>query len=1826
MFEVTKSLGGTPTAIDHITAHLCSKVRVFLTELAEGVSNYRSMHNLTEQVEHQYHGRFLIELIQNAHDALDVPPTSGRILIRFEQSDSEHGTLFVANDGVPFSRSNFERISALGQSDKDPQKSIGNKGIGFRSVLEVTDCPEIYSRQNAGSPFLDGYCFTFRPSTVGSLVEPMTQLAFGEGIPVWQMSGAPLVQHWSAEMLAQYRSRVATMGREWLAQEVCFLSPYLLPVAIREGESSVLKELEEAGFATVVRLPLKSAQVAQKVQQKMASLDPSTCLFLSNLRELTIRQGTSVEHTFHRTVTEDARGGKHVTLSGPRETRRDYFLWRTSVQIADTPEKVRAAVMALPGRWPEMQDAEVSIAIQSGGEQDAGCFSIYLPTRELTGSAVHVNAPFYGDMSRTSIEFDNAYNRHLVDTAVDLALSAAMVQTSVHTYNAGQAVLDLLCPLSGDEPGKAWSEHMKNAIARGRVDVKSAPLILTEGEWVALPDAFQLPDLSKCKIFTEDLVRRLSPVSLMHRELSRRRRRQFELLKEQFFGPGATRMSTKVLATLAASVAEVILREGGSWNAFWRDVVTLLPNGQRELSRSKVLLGTDGELHQVEGGTKVFFLPRQGTPDAGDVDTDGATSEVPPTLRGSVAFLSDQIELYDTRGNSQNAVREYLGSQGLVTPFRVETIFTDILRRLTPQLPVPHESDDARKCRDIFSWGMRLMRNIVVRGRGAPETFKLLGDLPAPCHGGWFKLKDSIFGAGWSDPAGDVLDRYLGALSSPIGKEHSARLLLPVNNSVYSDLGAAADRDLLVRGGASDFLTLHEVTPSDWSSSFHSSVALSLPSAAVPGFSFSLWSQIVLAHRHAPLPYQGTFQYRVNSMWTFAGLEEYESLAESQREDLSNLLLRALPRWTAANWKVGTVSKVGGMSGRVLFESPLSLFLRTYPWMAVQDDCRTWNRPGERWFVPADTLASRARHYAHLRALPAAAAAQIAARVGLVDELHSLGMNVFNGRDDTSGTALLEALTASIGTETVADANVLLGQLRDAWEQFRPDATSVPLEFLPVRSRDRGLQRIQATVQAPVVLPDQAALSVILEDLGIPVLAMLPRVAQRLREWFQGKYATSVQFASEMLVRPTVCGVPWTSDGSTPLSDSVLSWLITPLLVLVSQGRSVHTSAFRERYETLASAKVAWVQGLELSVVRPDGQTLAKRVPSLWDAQSQTLLLDDSCRAQLADLSPALAHALEREDLQLPIRFVLSAVDKLPDSPPDVLKLLKPLGSVSEEEIHHILEHLRSDVGHVVRYARVLARAIGSQDVTDIEAAASEEQLLAALQKRGLDTSKCLELFQLARETNDMFEFACNLAERWPEFPPLSTWNEALRSFHLSQIENKAWRFQFDAIVEELNWIAKRVARHAIAGGNTDTGYAALCSTYGALGQGQALAEAGWRVEFADVSAALGALFTSWLGESELLGILALSQDAAELTWALEAAGVDLKVDPDEVGRSNAAIAQTAARQLDRIRLAWQLKRDVGSPEWESCVDRVLQGLVKELQSSAFVSHWSPEQIFTMLKGSFAAAFPGDDHFVVALMSAISFEELRSKLEVTDQELENSEDRLRYAREAAARRHNVVEVCGKEFDASEGNLKNLWDLLTGELPDSALSSAASLNLDETAPLAKPPAKRPVARDKVSTLNKRRRQPTSVDQAVGLAGEMYVFRMLRLHYGEEAVSASAWISENSRYVYEANPADDGFGCDFKFSAKGRQYRVEVKATQGDADVFSLGSSEIALAMEIAGKTKRRKETFLIVHVKNVLSVSPNAVVLPNPYDPGSEGLFRIEEAEARVRYRPGSTVP
>ena len=428
--------GLRPNPQAQVEALTAAKIRTFLFEVAEGVSNYRSLHSLTEQVEHQYHGRFLIELIQNAHDALHEEPTReqpARIAIVLDLQDSTHGTLLVANDGQPFTRSNFERLSQLGQSDKDPQKSIGNKGLGFRSVLEVSDRPEVYSRASADSTQFDGYCFAFEPEVVQALRRPMEALAAGGPVPASPVTGGPIVD-WAEALLEKFRTRVQAAEAGWLEAETRFLSPYLLPVPRRQVQSPAIKALEARGFMSVIRLPLKSEAAVKLVREHMAQLSPTTLLFLERVRALELAGAAPADRVISRETTQGAGALAHriVRLSDGQEDYREYEVWTRRIHIADTNEEFRAAVKALPGRWPEIEDVSVSVAVRKAEVPEAGVFSIYLPTGIPTGSAVHVNAPFFGNMSRTDISFNDGYNRRLLNTAAGVVVEVVRGQLAYY--------------------------------------------------------------------------------------------------------------------------------------------------------------------------------------------------------------------------------------------------------------------------------------------------------------------------------------------------------------------------------------------------------------------------------------------------------------------------------------------------------------------------------------------------------------------------------------------------------------------------------------------------------------------------------------------------------------------------------------------------------------------------------------------------------------------------------------------------------------------------------------------------------------------------------------------------------------------------------------------------------------------------------------------------------------------------------------------------------------------------------------------------------------------------------------------------------------------------------------------------------------------------------------------------------------------------------------------------------------------------------------------------------------------------------------------------
>ena len=1814
--------------VTHITELTSAQIRSFLYQVADGVSSYRSLHSLTQQVEHQYHGRFLVELLQNAHDAFDCVPTHeqpNRIKVIFDLGDSEYGSLIVANDGEPFTASNFERLSQLGQSDKDPQKSIGNKGIGFRSVLEISERPEVYSRTSRASACFDGYCFAFRPEVVQSLVEPIVALANDQPIPRSPIAECPIVD-WSQDLLHKFRRRVLAQGIEWLAGECKYLSPYLLPVPLGKTQNSWIRMLAGAGFATIVRLPLKSADLQSLVRKKMRDLDSSTVLFLDKVSNLTLHVVGDEEVVYTRAASEltDSIDGVKVAIHDRTKGLREYAVWSRKLVVASASPEFRAAISKLPGRWPEIEDISVSVAVRQGEAPEAGRFSIFLPTLVATGSAVHVNAPFFGDMSRTSISFEDAYNRQLLETAGELAVKVVQNQLAGKGDAEARAIIDFLSPYGGDSTAsQKWLQLMDESAKRLSVSLVDDPLILAEAGWRPLNNTSILPDTSKTTVLTEDLLRMHATFNIFHSCLSSRGGQLKALATARFPQVGAYPMAEDIAETIAR-IARDILTTGGDWNAFWRDVIVLLPTGQGALAEHEVLLGGDGKLHSVGAGSKMFFVPRKGTQDDGDVGGEGGTTDVPLSLQPSVAFLSEQIHVYDpNKLTVQTPVHAYLGN-GLVSKFQVDSIFRGVLQELVPTLPVPIEGPDHDRCRDIMIWALRLIGNVIARGFDADATLRLLRTIPVPCQGGWYPMCETSFGGGWPETVGTTLSAYFGALNSPAAQDAINRLLLPPEHTAW---GGVIDPVLLKRGGVFDGLRLSEINAEAWPSRFLASRNdFVLPPQAPPGLSNKFWVSykgVVEAETRSPFVSMQT--YVVGSIFLFPGIDEASDLSEAPRMSLCELLIQSLPQWSNVLEPL-SINKQGGQPDRRLVMSPLRYFLQTTPWLAIRDVKKvSWANPSDRWHVPADAISGRAWHFAHLKPLPSALARLLDTHAPLANLLHELGMPHFDLDSPTPSPRLLEALTAAIGSDDVQDTNVLLGQLRDAWKCFRPQLDLPPMKKLVVRRQEKLLEAIVPTAECPVFLPDFGSFVSELEQFGLPVLTINPDDAKSLKEWFASAYGPRVQLTSALSLVPRVNGTPWTGVSSEPLADSALGWLIRPMLVLVAfcgQLRSIHSASFQKRIDLLRDARIDWVPSAEVAVMRDGIVLMTVPVPALWDGERKTIIATDHCRANPADLSIVFAQALERDDLELPIRVLLGRLKSVEDEPDDITGLLAQL-RISAEQTQQVIEHLRGDVGHMGHLLHMLFAVIDPGfDKAKFLEAKTEDELASIFVTAGtveLDSQKAL---RIARDSRDMFDFGRSMWRELGDKAELSRWNAVLDILGQPRLANKNWSSQLHAGMEEAAGLVKRLLAHLIRHGSTMS-FPAMLATYAGASQSVDLSGLHWEVDFRTCMAIVAGIVQSWPGGEELAVTVRNATSAEDLRQRLCSVGVQLDLDPDECSRRNCQLVDTVAGGIERLRLAWWMKSSANEKygEWKNEIDGYRGAAASQLESVSFTRIWSEVEVFDMLRRS--GQHIGYPDFWAAMVISTDLSSLQEALQVSDEELAGVESRLAAMRTESQRLRNIVKVCGEDFDGSEENRKQLWAFLQSRIQFATMAATQPLNLGKAADLL--PVKPLRGRDSKNNLppqaKKQPRQTKAVDELVGLAGEIFVFRMLQLQYGNEAVSSSSWVSENSKYVFPHNQADDNRGCDFAFTVKGKQHRIEVKSSSGDDESFTLGSSEIALAMNLASKKRGRHERFMLIHVKNALSEAPQAVILPNPYESKSAGMFSIEKADARVRYRP-----
>ncbi|MCL2101960.1 MAG: hypothetical protein FWH22_09650, partial [Fibromonadales bacterium] len=107
----------------------------------------KSFYHGENRLKRDYKEREILELLQNAIDAF-AENEKNEILISLLDNKFE-----ISNTGTPFGISGIESLMTSDLSPKDKNKNIGNKGLGFRSILNWATEVKIFSNNGLSVSF-----------------------------------------------------------------------------------------------------------------------------------------------------------------------------------------------------------------------------------------------------------------------------------------------------------------------------------------------------------------------------------------------------------------------------------------------------------------------------------------------------------------------------------------------------------------------------------------------------------------------------------------------------------------------------------------------------------------------------------------------------------------------------------------------------------------------------------------------------------------------------------------------------------------------------------------------------------------------------------------------------------------------------------------------------------------------------------------------------------------------------------------------------------------------------------------------------------------------------------------------------------------------------------------------------------------------------------------------------------------------------------------------------------------------------------------------------------------------------------------------------------------------------------------------------------------------------------------------------------------------------------------------------------------------------------------------------------------------------------------
>ncbi len=384
-----------------------------------------------------YKDRQLYELIQNAADVLTstTEGNSGRIKVVLTPN-----ALYCANEGRPFSPGGFEAVGTPNNSVKDDHQAIGQFGIGFMSVQEITKSPQIFSRTCSVRYSLDE---TFK--------------------------------FFCSEELANDED--TQLGRVWTMA-------YAIPVdpETQSAGDEILRDLMEWA-STVIKLPLDRestdrGQVYASFAEKMRKFPAEFLLFCQHVGSLEFEirdpdpfqnstwQFTKVNASGSRVIDNvKGTGNVHVSivhLPGTNGGNNEWMVFSdVDIPLQEELKDLDRGLVRARKRDENGRLVPVSLTwavnVNSPG-RDRGTFWFFFPTEDKVSLKGIVNAPWDTNTGRTLLLDPeiNGYNKLLLRRLAYLILTAIPIIAEDSSPDVCR-YLELI-PARGDEESSSASK------------------------------------------------------------------------------------------------------------------------------------------------------------------------------------------------------------------------------------------------------------------------------------------------------------------------------------------------------------------------------------------------------------------------------------------------------------------------------------------------------------------------------------------------------------------------------------------------------------------------------------------------------------------------------------------------------------------------------------------------------------------------------------------------------------------------------------------------------------------------------------------------------------------------------------------------------------------------------------------------------------------------------------------------------------------------------------------------------------------------------------------------------------------------------------------------------------------------------------------------------------------------------------------------------------------------------------------------------------------------------------------------------------------------